>query len=137
MAEQVASELDYDAAVAYDAVVVPRYARTFAEMLLRAVDIPVRANVLDLACRTGYPAISLLDSLNDGRVVGIDSDPTFLEFARARGGDEVGRRLFLKQESVEALPFGNAVFTNVIGNLVDRTTTDRGALLSALRVPRA
>src|SRR4029079_4999421 len=61
----------------------------------------------------------------------------FLEVARVRAGDELGRRLFLKQESVESLKFGNDVFTNVIGNLIDRATTDRGALLAeAARVLR-
>ncbi|MEI8259409.1 MAG: class I SAM-dependent methyltransferase [Deltaproteobacteria bacterium] len=130
MSENAAGELDFQSALAYETAVVPRYARMFGELLLRAVIVPARANILDLSCRTGYPGIELLRLLGEGRVVSIDPDPSFLELARERGGEDVGRTWFLKEESVEALPFGNGVFTNVVGNLVDRTTTDRGLLLS-------
>lgn len=138
MSDGGAGEDPFQAPYAYEAVVVPRYAQPFAEMLLRAVEIPARAYILDLACRTGYPAVNLLHALDEGRIVAVDPDPAFLEIARQRAGEDVGRRFFLKQESVEALPFGDGVFTNVVGNLADRITTDRGALLSeAARVLRA
>ena len=130
MSETAADEIDFQSALAYETAVIPRYARMFGDLLLRAVNVPARANILDLSCRTGYPAIELLRLLGEGRIVSIDPDPSFLELTRERIGSEVGRRMFLKQESVEALPFGNDVFTNVVGNLVDRTTTDRGLLLS-------
>jgi ubiquinone/menaquinone biosynthesis C-methylase UbiE len=130
MSDMAADEIDYQSALAYETVVIPQYARAFGELLLRAVIVPARANILDLSCRTGYPALELLRLMGEGRLVSIDPDSSFLELARERAGEEVGRRLFLKQESVEALPFGNQVFTNVVGNLVDRTTTDRGLLLS-------
>ncbi len=130
MSETAADEIDYQSALAYETVVIPTYARVFGELLLRSVNVPARANMLDLSCRTGYPTIELLRMMGEGRLVAIDPDPSYLELARERADEDVGRRLFLKQESVEALPFGNAVFTNVIGNLVDRTTTDRGLLLS-------
>jgi len=130
MSETAADEIDFQSALAYETAVIPRYARMFGDLLLRAVIVPARANILDLACRTGYPAMDLLRLLGEGRIVSIDPDASFLELTRERAGEEVGRRLFLKQESVEALPFGSGVFTNVVGNLVDRTTTDRGLLLS-------
>lgn len=138
MMDHDGDEHAYEAALAYDTVVVPRYAQPFAALLLDAVDIPARANILELACRTGYTSSALLALLREGRIVAIDDDPAFLHLARMRIGDEVGRRFFLKQEAVEALPFGDGVFTNVVGNLIDRATTDRGALLSeAARVLRA
>jgi ubiquinone/menaquinone biosynthesis C-methylase UbiE len=120
----------FEIALAYENVVVPRYARVFADLLLRAVDIPARANILDLSCRTGIPSVELVTALNEGRIVAIDPEGAFLELARARGGSEVGRRLFFKQEGIESLPFSNEVFTNVVGNLIDRATTDRGSLLA-------
>lgn len=132
-----AEDPDLEAAYTYDTVVVPRYARYFGELLLQSVRLPTRANVLDLACRTGYPSTDLLHSLGEGRIVAIDPVPAFLALARQRAGSEVGRRYFLRQEHVEALSFGDAVFTNVVGNLIDRATTDRGALLrEAARVLR-
>lgn len=130
MSETAAGDFDFQSAVTYETAVVPRYARRFGALLLRALVVPARANILDLSCRTGYPSLEILRLLGDGHVVSVDPDSSFLELARERGGQAVGRTWFLKEESVEALPFGDGVFTNVVGNLVDRTTTDRGLLLS-------
>ena len=57
-------------ALAYDAAFVPRFAQRFGERLLLALDLPPRANVLDLACRTGYPAVQVLDRVR-GQVEGV------------------------------------------------------------------
>jgi ubiquinone/menaquinone biosynthesis C-methylase UbiE len=132
MVERHPSDEAYQAALVYDSVVVPRYAGLFAQQLIQRVKIPPRGNVLDLSCRTGFPAVQLLPTLADGRIIAVDHDPVYLELARQRAGHEVGRRFFLKEENVESLSFANAVFSNVVGNLVDRTTTDRAALLSEI-----
>lgn len=127
----------YDAVLAYDAAFVPRYAQRFGEMLLRSLDLPARANVLDVACRTGYPAAQVLDLTRDGRVIALDADSKYLELARARVDGEVGRRIFFKQGSATDLRFSDEIFTNVLGNLIDRATADRGALVAeAARVLR-
>lgn len=114
--------------LAYDAAFVPRYARRFGKKLLDALSLPPRANVLDLGCRTGYPCVELLDRAPDLRVMAIDPDPQYLELARARAGAHLGRRIFFKQDRPVDLRFGDEVFTNVIGNLVDRMGSDRAAI---------
>lgn len=117
-------------ALAYDAAFVPRYAQRFGERLLLALDLPPKANVLDLVCRTGYPAVQVLDRVRDGRVIALDQDGRFLELARARAGTDLGRRIFFKQGTPTSLGFSDEIFTNVIGNLIDRVTTDRAAVLA-------
>lgn len=115
--------------LAYDAAFVPRYAQRFGRKLLDALSLPARANVLDLGCRTGYPSVDLLERAPDLRVMAIDPDAQYLELARARAGAMVGRRIFFKQDRPIALRFGDGVFTNVLGNLVDRMGADRAAIL--------
>lgn len=117
-------------ALAYDAAFVPRFAQRFGERLLLALDLPPKANVLDLACRTGYPAVQVLDRAREGRVIALDQDGRFLELARARAGTDLGRRIFFKQGAPTSLGFSDEIFTNVIGNLVDRVTADRAAVLA-------
>jgi ubiquinone/menaquinone biosynthesis C-methylase UbiE len=117
-------------ALAYDAAFVPRFAQRFGERLLLALDLPPKANVLDLVCRTGYPAVQVLDRVRDGRVIALDQDGRFLELARARAGTDLGRRIFFKQGSPTSLGFSDEIFTNVIGNLIDRVTADRAAVLA-------
>lgn len=119
--------------MAYDAAFVPRYAQRFGERLLAVLELPQRANVLDVACRTGYPAVTLLDSTVDGRVIAVDSDNRYLEIARARAGADLGKRIFFKNGNPTELRFGDEVFTNVVGNLVDRVSVNRGAILGEAR----
>ena len=48
--------------------------------------------------------------------------------ARARAGTDLGRRIFFKQGPPTSLGFSDEIFTNVIGNLIDRVTADRAAV---------
>lgn len=125
-----AGDAGLEHALAYDAAFVPRYAQRFGERLLLALDLPARASVLDLACRTGYPAVQVLDRARDGRVIALDEDGRYLELARARAGSELGRRIFFKQGSPASLGFSDEIFSNVIGNLVDRVARDRASVLA-------
>lgn len=128
-----ADDQTFEVALAYDGTVVPRYARRFGERLLGALRLGSRPSVLDLACRTGYPATALLDRARDGRVIALDRDPKFIELARSRMGVDVGRRVFLKQGGATELRFGAEVFSHVVCNLLDRVTVDRAAVLSEAR----
>ncbi len=126
---------EFESVLAYDAAFVPRYAQRFGERLVTSLYLPPRANVLDVACRTGYPSVPVLDLARDGRVIALDADPRYLELARARAGAELGRRIFFKQGPPQPLRFGDEIFTNVLGNLIDRASADRPALYpEALRV---
>lgn len=125
----------FELALAYDGAVIPRYARHFGERLLGTMRFGPKPNVLDLACRTGYPAVKVLETARDGRIIALDRDGKFLELARARLGVDVGRKVFLKQGGATALRFGADVFTHVACNLIDRVAEERTAILSeALRV---
>ncbi|MFO0605625.1 MAG: methyltransferase domain-containing protein [Polyangiales bacterium] len=134
------SDQAFEAALAYDGAVVPRYARPFGERLLDALRFDAlrpgaRPEVLDLACRTGYPAARVLAKAGEGRVIALDRDAKFLELARARLGADAGRRVFFKQSPAAPLRFGDEVFTHAYCNLVDRVTVDRaGALAELARV---
>ncbi len=124
-----ASDQTFEAALAYDGVVVPRYARHFGERLLAHLRLGPRASVLDLACRTGYPATQVLQLAPDCRVIALDRDARFLELARARAGSELGRRIFFKTGAATELRFGAEVFSHAVCNLLDRVTVDRAAVL--------
>ena len=129
------SDQAFEAALAYDGAVVPRYARPFGERLLDALRFDTmrpgaRPEVLDLACRTGYPATRILAKAPEARVIALDRDAKFLELARARGGADTGRRLFFKQSPVSPLRFGDEVFTHAVCNLIDRVTVDRASALA-------
>ncbi len=125
-----AGDAGLEHALAYDAAFVPRYAQRFGERLLLALDLPPRPSVLDLACRTGYPAVQVLERARDGRVIALDEDGRYLELARARAGAELGRRIFFKQGSPTSLGFSDEIFSNVVGNLIDRVARDRSAVLA-------
>lgn len=115
----------------YDAVVWTRYARMFGELTLRALALPQQASVLDLSIRTGILAEEVLRSLPDASVMGLDSEEIFLDAARQRNADDDGRRLFVgRQESLDHLAFNEGAFTNVMGSLIDRATSDRHTLFS-------
>jgi ubiquinone/menaquinone biosynthesis C-methylase UbiE len=128
----VAENLDqtFEAALAFDAAIVPRYARHFGERLLGALRLGPKPHILDLACRTGYPTQSILDRARDGRIIALDRDAKFIELARARIGADVGRKVFFKHWAPPELRFGAEVFTHAVCNLFDRVTTDYTALFS-------
>lgn len=114
----LSSTTDQEAAL-YEAVVVPRYSSLFAQMILRQIPEGTRSTILDVGCGTGHPAFEMLRRLDDaGRVVAIDPDAALVELARRRALDLVGKRLFFKVGTAEALEFGDQVFDFVVGNLV-------------------
>lgn len=121
----------HERVLAYDAGFVPRFAQRFGRRLLEALDLPPKAHVLDLGCRTGYPCVDLVDRHDDVRVIAVDPSPEHLELARARAGAHLGKRVFFKQDTVSTLRFGDEVFTNVYANLADGLGTSRAELLSA------
>ena len=115
----------------YDAIVWTRYARVFGELALRALALPQQASVLDLSIRTGILAEEVLRALPDVSVMGLDNDEVFLEATRQRNADADGRRLFVaRQAELDHLGFDDQSFTNVMGSLIDRATSDRHLVFS-------
>lgn len=141
---RMAAVSDANDAAVYHAHVVPRYSSLFGRMLLARVPEGQRAQVLDVGCGTGHPALEILSRLDPGgRVIAIDPDPALLDLARRQAFDEAGRRIFFKAASAESLDFGDEVFDVVTGNLamsawqaperalaeLARVLVDRGLLL--------
>ncbi len=111
------SSSEQDARVV-EAIVVPRYAAHFARLFLPRVSSDARM-VLDVGCGTGHVSFHVLARLGSmSRVIAIDTDEGLVDIARRRGWDEIGKRLFFKVESADALSFGDGVFDAVVGNLV-------------------
>lgn len=67
--------------------------------------------VLDLACGTGEPAISLASEVGpEGRVVGIDLNPELLELAQGRARQRALTNIAFQQADAHSLPFPDASF---------------------------
>jgi len=76
------------------------------------------AHVLDIACGSGEPSISIAALLaGSGRVVGIDISPAPLQVARGRvAGRKLGNVEF-QQADVHQLPFADGTFDHVVSRL--------------------
>jgi len=123
-------------AAAYEAVVVPRFTRHFARMILEELPASVRGSVLDLGCGTGHPTFELLPRLMEGaKLVAIDHDSGLLDLARRKSWSAVGQRVFFKVEAAERLSFGDGVFDTVVANLLlDDFEDSSGAMREIHRV---
>jgi ubiquinone/menaquinone biosynthesis C-methylase UbiE len=61
--------------------------RKLNERLLRLMDLPTGADILDVGCGTGASCRQILDAVPDCRVRGLDISPAMLEHARATIGE--------------------------------------------------
>ena len=67
--------------------------------------------VLDLACGTGEPAISLASQVGpQGRVIGIDINPELLEVARGRAQQRTLSNIEFREADAHSLPFASQNF---------------------------
>ncbi len=107
----------------YDQEILPIWSMRFGRMLLRGLELPPKAMVLDVGCGTGYPALELLRRLDDqGRVIAVDSSPAMLDVARRKlaGFDQkvYGKKIFFRSESaLPKLSFTDDVYDVVMCNL--------------------
>ena len=114
--------------------IVPVWSEPFGRGLLEKLEIPPKAQVLDVGCGTGYPLLALLERMDESsRVIGIDRDPAMLDIARRRAGGLAGKRVFLKVEDIERLSFADEVFDVAVANLVLHDTEDPRRVLSEMR----
>lgn len=89
----------------------------FADRVVRTVQIPLNARVLDAGCGTGRLARAVKLRCPDTEVIGLDADPRILEIARRKAAR---RDLDVKffEGFVEAMPFPDESFDLVISVLV-------------------
>jgi ubiquinone/menaquinone biosynthesis C-methylase UbiE len=106
-------------------------------MLLRELEVPPRAMILDVGCATGYPSLELLKKMDDqGRIIAIDPLGPLLDVARKKAGDLAGKRIFFRSEAATyKLAFADEVYDLVLSNLgVVRLDSPRKAVAEFARV---
>jgi len=103
----------------YDEEILPIWSQRFGRMLMHHLDLPPKAQVLDVCCGTGYPALELIKKMDsEGRIIAIDASPAMLDVAREKAGDLSGKRIFFRSEqATPRLSFANDVFDLVVSNL--------------------
>jgi ubiquinone/menaquinone biosynthesis C-methylase UbiE len=103
----------------YDEEILPIWSQRFGRMLVRGLDLPKKAMVLDVGCGTGYPSLELLKRMDEGgRIIAIDPVGALLDVARKKAGELAGKRIFFRSESpVARLAFADEVYDLVLSNL--------------------
>jgi len=103
----------------YDDEILPIWSQRFGRMLLRGLELPERAMLLDVGCGTGYPSLELLKRMDDhSRIIAIDPVGALLDVARKKAGELAGKRIFFRSEApVAKLAFADEVYDLVISNL--------------------
>lgn len=103
--------------------------RNVTEAIVREARVADGMDVLDIACGTGEPAISIATSLHgSGSVVAADISPDPLEVAKQRAAERGLTNISFVPADVHALPFPDASF--------DRITCRLGVMFFA-DLPRA
>jgi SAM-dependent methyltransferase len=103
----------------YDDEILPIWAQRFGRLILRGLEIPPKATILDATCTTGYPALEIARRMDEqSRLIAIDDSSAFLDVARQKAADLAGRRVFFRTERARPrLPFATDVFDIVFSNL--------------------
>lgn len=88
------------------------------EAIVAAAKIEPGLRVLDVACGTGEPAISIATMLKEsGEVVGVDISPAPLEIARKRAGHRGLTNVRFEQADAHRLPLPDENFDRVTSRL--------------------
>ncbi len=88
--------------------------REATELILRDADVRPGLSILDLACGTGEPALSLAKAVGtSGRVMATDLVPEMLEAARRNAAAQNLANIEFQFADAEALPFSDAEFDRV------------------------
>ncbi len=103
----------------YDAEILPVWSHQFGRMLLRELNVEPGAQVLDVACGTGYPSTEIVRRMPDtSRLIAIDASAAMLDVARTKIEEMGARNVFFRSESaVPKLSFADDVYDIVVCNL--------------------
>jgi ubiquinone/menaquinone biosynthesis C-methylase UbiE len=101
----------------YDRDILQLWSVPFGKRLLANLQIPPRANILDVACGTGYPTSELVKRIdNKSRIIALDFSHEMLRVAREKAGELNGKRVFFKHGRIEDLNFAPNSFDLVVCN---------------------
>jgi ubiquinone/menaquinone biosynthesis C-methylase UbiE len=102
--------------------------------IVEAARVQPGMRVLDIACGTGEPAISLAALLNgEGEVVGVDLSPTPLKIAEERATQRGLTNVIFQQADAHALPFPDHSFDCITSRLGVMFFADLPRALSEMR----
>lgn len=102
-------------ASSYDWVFPSVFYQTVHKRLLQYVDLPTKANVLDLGCGTGRLLTRLADQFPELRGTGLDLSPQMLQVARQKNRHRP--RLIYVEGKAESLPFADGQFDAVFNTI--------------------
>jgi ubiquinone/menaquinone biosynthesis C-methylase UbiE len=98
--------------------------RAMTEAIVREAQVAPNMRVLDVACGTGEPAISIATELDGtGEVIATDISPEPLKIGEARARERGLNNIRFQQADVHQLPFADGSF--------DRVTSRLGAMFFA------
>ena len=121
----------------YDTEILPIWAQRFGRMLLAEAKLTHSGLVLNVACGTGYPALELLEKMDGGRIIAIDSSSALLDVARSKAGEKSGKSIFFRTEgNKDSLSFDSDVYDLTFSNLglSEMQTPPQQALVELARV---
>ncbi len=112
----------------YDRDILHLWSVPFGKKLLPHLEIPPKANILDVACGTGYPSLELVKRIdNKSRIIALDFSHEMLRIAREKAGELNGKRIFFKHGRIEELSFAPGTFDLVVCNCGVLDFADREA----------
>jgi len=107
----------------YDDEILPVWTSRFGRMLLRGLEPKEKAQILDVACGTGFPATEILRRMDEGsRLIAIDGASPLLDVARRKvkemSDEGLKANVFFRSESATPkLSFADDVYDLVVCNL--------------------
>jgi len=123
----------------YDTEILPVWSHRFGRMLLRDLNVESGAQVLDVACGTGYPSTEIIRRMpDDSRLIAIDGSAAMLDVARSKIEEMGAKNVFFRSESAAPkLSFTDDVYDLVVCNLGLADFSNPGtALIDFARVTR-
>lgn len=106
--------------------------RGWRDRLVRALQLPKSARVLDVATGTADVAIAIADMHGDAEVIGLDPSSNMLEVGRTKIGS-YGDRIRLVEGDAQALPFPDGHFDGACISFGIRNVPDRAKGLAEMR----
>lgn len=105
--------------------------RSWRTRLVRALNVPANARILDVATGTADVAIAIADTHTDSKVVGLDPSVNMLAVGREKVAS-YGERITLVEGDAQALPFETASFDGACISFGIRNVPDRAKGLAEM-----